>query len=162
MLGIEATNVTFAVDVKHDSGSSHKPPSSKSQARAAESVKTAWSEAELILDSDNEVTRVEEEEESRYSRSNQPPKKRRRVGKEADMHTVFTTDDDEDGDANDKDLRLHVGGAEDGATDEEAEYVVVSDSESGDRASKKKNDEKRSYWLSKGVGVGGDTDEYSN
>ncbi|TCD67285.1 hypothetical protein EIP91_000307 [Steccherinum ochraceum] len=166
MLGIEADSVTFAIDVKHDSGSSRKPPSSKSQARAAESVKTAWSEAELVMDSDDEVTKVEEEEESRYraadSRSSQPPKKRRRMGKEADMHTVYTTDDDEDGDANDKDLRLHVGGADDGVTDEEAEYVVVSDSESGDQANKRKKDEKRSYWLSKGVGLGGDTDETSS
>lgn len=168
MLGIEV-NVPSKVDVKHDDSERRKPGSSSSHALAAESVKTAWEEADMALESDEEEeTAAVEEEESRYraadSRASQPPKKRRRTGKEKDMHTVYTTDDEDDAEL-DKNLQLHIGGADDGVSEEEAEYVVHShgsESEQSDRPGKRKKDAKRSYWLSKGIGLGNDVDEYSD
>ncbi|KAF7979571.1 hypothetical protein HWV62_41856 [Athelia sp. TMB] len=77
-----------------------------------------------------------------------PPAKRRRVDTVADTHTVFTTDDEEDG--------------------EEREPIVVNFADSGDDLEEYESDgradavgdggvqrdEKRSYWLSKGIGIG--------
>jgi non-canonical poly(A) RNA polymerase PAPD5/7 len=87
-----------------------------------------------------ENSRDEEEEESRYGIVKDiagPPTKRRRTGGEVDSHTVFTTDED-------------------------GEYDIDSDSskESSDDRRRKggrsakggSSKEKRSYWLSKGVG----------
>ncbi|KAH8106935.1 hypothetical protein BXZ70DRAFT_915720 [Cristinia sonorae] len=166
MLGIDDP-VPVTVDVRRDENRRDKHVSGRLQARAAESVKSAWDKADMAMDSDEEHAKVQdEEEESRYrvadSRSNQPPKKRRRTGKEKDVHTVYTTDDDEEGEIGDeRDLRIHVGGAGDGVSDEEDEYVALSGSERADASGKMGKDEKRSYWLSKGVGVGND-DEYAS
>lgn len=158
ILGIDP-NIPVTVDMKHSSGSSKKPSSSVSYAQAAQSVKSAWEEAEMVMDSDDEEIKNNEEEESRYraadARSGQPPTKRRKTGKDKDIHTVYTTDDEEDEDP--------VGGNKgDKTAEEEAEYAVLSASDDDDKPGKPKKSDVRSFWLSKGIGSGGELDEYSD
>ena len=67
---------------------------------AKQSVQSAWEHADADSDAthrrDAEPEVDVEVEESRYGiDKRQPPSKRRRVGAEIDMHTVYTTDDDE-------------------------------------------------------------------
>jgi non-canonical poly(A) RNA polymerase PAPD5/7 len=109
------------------SRSRSRSPSPKPQSKKRQRIKT-------------ENSRDEEEEESRYGIVKDIaglPTKRRRTGGEVDSHTVFTTDED-------------------------GEYDIDSDSskESSDDRRRKggrsakggSSKEKRSYWLSKGVG----------
>lgn len=161
MLGIKPHS-SASVSVIHDEVAT-KQSSSQARAHAASSVQHAWGEADMELASDQEESGREADEESRYrradSKANQPPKKRQRVGKEKDVHTVYTTDEEDMSTIGEGDLRLHIGGDQvDGITDEEAQYELISESEDGERKAKK--DEKRSYWLSKGVGV--IDDDYSS
>jgi hypothetical protein len=76
----------------------------------------------------------DEEEESRYTR--QPPRKRRRMDTEADYHTVYTTDEDED------ERGLFA--------DPHVDLRVRPD---GERFSgrKQRDDRNRTYWLAKGL-----------
>lgn len=89
----------------------------------------------------------EEEEEGRYSIGSrrQPPTKRRRMGTMADKHTVFTTDDEEDGDENGL-LVTNIADSEDDLEDYESDGGASNDGAA-------KRDKTRSYWLSKGVGM---------
>jgi len=135
---------------------------SDDQVRAAESVKTAWnSDAEESDDEEGHVpapSAAVEEEDSRYDvRPGQPPLKRRRMGKEKDVHTVYTTDEDGDDDDNpgaERDVHVHIHDEdqdeEGSVTEEEGEYDLDGPGEgSGDVKTKK--EQTRSYWLSKGI-----------
>lgn len=83
----------------------------------------------------------EEEEESRYTR--QPPRKRRRTDAEADYHTVYTTDSDDEEGVIDEDP-YH--------TERRGYDLVGSDGESlpTKKPRSKNGSDKREYWLAKG------------
>jgi len=71
----------------------------------------------------------DDDDESRYTR--QPARKRRKIDTEADYHTVYTTDEDEEG--------------------EEGSYVDPRSRPDGDRTGRKQqNGRNRTFWLSKG------------
>ena len=92
----------------------------------------------------------DEEEGGRYDigMRKQPPAKRRRMGTVADTHTVFTTDDEEEGEEREP---IVVNFADCGDDLEEYESDGRADAVSDGNI---KRDEKRSYWLSKGIGIG--------
>lgn len=94
----------------------------------------------------------EDEEESRYRIDDrrEPPRKRRKLGRESDAHTVFTTDD-EDAEAEElADYSLHVADDEDSVS---AAKGVKAKAGRGDAS------EKRDYWLSKRFsGIASDSD----
>jgi len=77
------------------------------------------------------------EESAKYDIGKQPPKKRRRMGREEDKHTVFIVDD------------------EDGSRSDSAD--VAEAKEYG--RSMADTDAKRSYWLSKARGLGEDQND---
>jgi non-canonical poly(A) RNA polymerase PAPD5/7 len=88
----------------------------------------------------------ESAEESRYTIVKDgagPPAKRRRTGQSADAHTVFTTDEEE---------REYA--VDDGDDSDEEEGEVAEKGRPNGRSSA----ERRSYWLSKGVGPPDDSD----
>jgi len=124
----------------------------------------------MVLDSDDEQTRAnqhnkrgrnaetDEEEGGRYDIGRRPPpRKRQKTGKQEGAHAVFTTDDEEGGEL--ISTFVHY-------TDEEEEeaYAYASDEGRefhGELRSKAtsadpKVDKRRSYWLSKGIGIRGD------
>lgn len=150
MLGIDpAAEVRFRPsDTPENNGTS--------QTRAAkESVRSAWEHADAERDTTHKREAEPEVEESRYGIDRrQPPTKRRRMGAEIDMHTVYTTDDDEESEDEDKNkgemkgdgVVVHTidSGSETG--DEEEEYDVSLSSNKSEKAERT-----RSYWLSKGV-----------
>ena len=114
MLGIKLHS-SASVSVIHDEVQvATKQSSSQARAHAASSVQHAWGEADMELASDQGETDRETDEESRYrmadSKANPPPKKRQRVGKEKDVHTVYTTDEEDRSIISEGDLRLHIGG----------------------------------------------------
>lgn len=76
------------------------------------------------------------EESARYDIGKQPPKKRRRTGKEEDKHTVFIIDDED-------------GSGSDSISPDAAEAKEYGKSMAN-------TDAKRSYWLSKAQGLGED------
>lgn len=122
-----------------------KPPSSTAR-EASNSVISAWHEAEMDPEDDHQKRRRDHEfpdddEEGRYSINwKQPPKKRQKVGGGRDRHTVFTTDDEEDGLTTVLDSEA-----------EDAHYA--SDIGSPRQRDLEKMEQRRSYWLSKGVGM---------
>lgn len=145
--------------------SSHGDSQTAGRSREAnDSVRTAWEAADTDMESGDEqvsrVSREEEQEESRYDIRDKklPPKKRRRIGTEKDMHTVYTSDEDEDewpgmGGGRES-LIVHAAieqsseeSDEDSVEAEEAEYDVGGD-DKRERATSR-----RSYWLSKGAAL---------
>lgn len=133
------------------------PPRKTSQGHESravnESVQSAWKGADADHEPVHKQEAETEAEESRYGiDKRQPPRKRRKMNSEIDVHTVYTTDEeDEDevgggssGRQEDGELLVHTvhdSGSDTGK--EEAEY----------KTSTSKAAERRSYWLSKGVGL---------
>lgn len=157
----------LGVEPKHNLA----PPESKREknGHSSHTVTEAY-ETDMELDSDieegeerlgNRKRRIEEsdeleeaeeaeEEEGRYDMGSrrQPPVKRRRVGTVEDELTVFTTDDDDDGEEENL-VVAHI------ADSEEDHEEYESDGQPGATSNgNAKRDEKRSYWLSKGIGIG--------
>lgn len=133
---------------KNDPKGNGNLPSSSS---GAKSVQSAWKEADPGSDHDDghhsrrrsRHTNGEDEEEGRYDISRQqPPLKRRKIGKVQDAHTVFTTDDEED---------ELIG---DDTAGEEEHYTSDGALEKLASRDPEKVDKRRSYWLSKGIGLG--------
>jgi non-canonical poly(A) RNA polymerase PAPD5/7 len=161
------------VGVKPAAGPSPQPSSAKYPETAG--VAAVWEAADdsesLPSESDSTATRQKrprkrkhsrqeatndrdaaDEDESRYAIVRDgagPPAKRRRTGQAADAHTVFTTDEDEEYALAD-DTGDTSGSAEEGEVDEKAARTGGA----GERSSR----ERRSYWLSKGVGPPADSD----
>lgn len=136
----------------------------RSRAEGQASVRSAWEEADMDLGSeDGRAEEDDEDDESRYDidARRQPPKKRRRTGRLSDVHTVFTTDDD---DVDDDLLRVH-GLDDDGLSEEEREYdlsALGDGGAGGDGESDGKSglrERKRSYWLSKALAMNGSGDD---
>jgi hypothetical protein len=98
----------------------------------------------------------EEEEESRYAVARAPPDKQRRMDDTRDTYMIFTADDgpsaNEESEPEEGEHDLH-------------EYDVDDSDGGGDHAERKRKTEKagknRSYWLSKGMGLGDDGNDSS-
>jgi len=134
----------------HTNGSNVNASGSEtSRSQATKSVGSTWHRAEVGVESDEDYQNYHrhrqgegEDEEGRYEIDRQQlPKKRRKVGRIEDSHTVFTTDDDE--------LIVTRIDSEDSLDEEEAHYAGNDASESG------MAERRRSYWLSKAINVGG-------
>ncbi|KAI0373072.1 hypothetical protein BV20DRAFT_1014460 [Pilatotrama ljubarskyi] len=135
--------------------------------RAAEeaSVKSAWGEADMEPESDDEADGPADVVESRYEIDSrrQPPKKRRRTGTRADedvtVHTVYTTDDEDPYD--DMYSFARQSREDDGISEEEREYDLsaLDEEARGSRAgpADAATASRRSYWLSKAMA--GDLDD---
>lgn len=147
LLGVQAKPVVMNGSLPERNGVAKA--SSKSTSEAANSVKSAWAEA------DNEdanshkrrhdAAEEEEEEEGRYRIGRQqPPSKRQRTGSGKDAHITFMTD--EETLSEDEKEDLHYGS--DIEIIEGPSMRPPSSRDSG------KADKRRSYWLSKGIGIG--------
>ena len=115
----------------------------KSNAQNKASVQTAWEEADMAPPLD----RPAEEDEGQSSRyriddRREPPRKRRRLGRESDAHTVFTTDDEDAGEEDVEGYSLHVVDDEDSVSVAKGAKAKVGHGNTS---------EKRDYWLSKGL-----------
>lgn len=151
MLGVD-TALKRAPQVVNGAGTNKGVHGSKSSGEAQNAVHSAWaSEADTdkqLSDDDGarQVAEDTEAEEGRYDIP--PPKKRRKTGRsDKDEHTV-----------------LYVSGSEDEKEDEAySGQKREVDRERGDRKDDSRRDtesadRRRSYWLSKGIGLGGDED----
>lgn len=168
--GKESRSRTPVVVVDGAAGStSNGKPNGKKHPRT-EDVHDAWAEADTVLSDEDEEraghARVAEEQDGRYAIGLLPPKKRRKTGKHAsDAHVVTFTADSDDSDS-DSDGELEpprpkekeklggvkdkVGGAQD---DQGGESLRIKGMASRSSSS---SSVKRDYWLSKGIGLGGD------
>ncbi|KAF8625741.1 hypothetical protein AX17_006768 [Amanita inopinata Kibby_2008] len=151
--------IVQAAVVTNTNGGRPRPPSSSQSGIAQKAVRAAWKEAEEGAISDYDASHKrrslaayedeDEDDEGRYhiGRQRPPPHKRRRTGKAADLHTVFTTDDDAEG-------SLFSRGE---SETEEGEYLEST--QKGHRGRQQEGGEaesrRRSYWLSKGIGIPG-------
>ena len=136
-----------------------------SRTAGAASVEAAWGAADTTLDAADSIGSEDEMVESRYEIESrkQPPKKRRRVGTRADeditLHTVYTTDEDEEEHSTTHQPR----GDEDGVTDEEKEYDLsaldADHHDPGGGPGRTEAANRRSYWLSKAMAGGDESDE---
>lgn len=148
--------------VKHveqpDEKTSQSSPSSKRQA-----VEDAWEEMRRNLEygydesssSHRQHHRVanDGEEGGRYDIGRHSPKKRRKTGRGIDDHTVIFVDDDDDEERH----GYHHG--DDYYSEDDCEYDDRHESRY-DNYDSRRNDRRRSYWLSKGIGPGSLDEEY--
>ncbi|KAH9484478.1 Poly(A) RNA polymerase cid14 [Psilocybe cubensis] len=128
-------------------------------------IESVWENGDRQSDSDNDDAHLRrnghtgDDDGGRYAIGRQPPKKRRRTGREEDSHTVYLEDDDED------EEELSFGGGRRGDANkvdelEDGEYSS-NGSDEEDRPGRfqkrddPKRDARRSYWLSKAIGIGG-------
>ncbi|KAF9532773.1 hypothetical protein CPB83DRAFT_758580 [Crepidotus variabilis] len=139
---------------KKRSSPQNKPPSASGKESSRQSATKVYgdsegSDGEIIVSHINGHQYEQDDEDGRYAIGRPPPKKRRRTGKQSDAHTVIFVGDEDD-------------------EHEEGEFVGFSDSEKGEDEAKSssqvangqgKTGERRSYWLSKGKGVGGVEDD---
>ncbi|KAI0780511.1 hypothetical protein BD413DRAFT_607803 [Trametes elegans] len=129
-----------------------------SRAKEEASVRSAWGEADMDPETEDEDGKPEEVVESRYEIDRrQPPKKRRRTGRadlDATVPTVYTTDDD---DPYDEYSFAHQPRGNDGVSEEEREYDLSALDETGTSRSGPAAANRRSYWMSKAMA--GDVDD---
>lgn len=147
------------VRIKGAAGKSAATGKGPSGSMGANSVRLAWQEAENDVNAnDSNAARrrgrelgADDEEEGRYDIVRQPTNKRRKMGHPQASHMVFTTDEEED----ELVARTNSSGEEDGeyASDGDREGLLIS------RDSKV--EKRRSYWLSKGIGISGNGDDSS-
>ena len=110
-------------------------------------VKPVWNGRDDLSDEDDYYRRhdMQEEERGRYDIGRQPPKKRRKTGRTEDAHTVYLIDDEDES----RSERYE---------NEDGEYYSDEGSPDDRRTSRSgpspKTDNRRSYWLSKGIGTG--------
>ncbi|KAG6888367.1 hypothetical protein C0992_008669 [Termitomyces sp. T32_za158] len=150
LLNVQAQPVV--VNGSTPKGNGTAKPSSTSTGEAANSVKSAWAEA------DNEDVNShkrqhnatdEEEEEGRYRIGRQqPPTKRRRTGSRKDAHITFTTDEETLSEDEKEDLHY------------ESDIEIIEGKATRPPSSRdsEKADKRRSYWLSKAIGIGSSVD----
>ncbi|KAG6915743.1 hypothetical protein DXG01_010040 [Tephrocybe rancida] len=122
--------------------------SSSNTHAASNSVKSAWQEADKEPEHPHKRRHDpdDDDEEGRYKIGrHQPPSKRQRTGNMKDSHVTFTTD--EDSASEDEKEELHYG-----SDIEVIEPPPMSGRSSSSRDTEKA-DKRRSYWLSKGVGI---------
>ncbi|KAH9931703.1 uncharacterized protein BXZ73DRAFT_90121 [Epithele typhae] len=134
-------------------------PSAKTNSRTAEaqSVESAWGEADMDVSSDSDSSSLSdegEEEESRYEiKSRRPPKKRRRTGTRTNdaQPAVYTTDDDDEARSPELLVSYRRAGDADGVSDEEEVYNISNLDAEGKGGTRAEAANRRSYWLSKGM-----------
>jgi len=159
MLGVEPRKTVVPAQVidTRRTISFQSESSRNGHAKSIQVVEEIFEEADMEMESDiEELEKLErhrkrrdrseeEEEEGRYGigAQEQPPNKRRRTGTAKDPHTVFTTDDE------DEEEGLIVNTFTD-----EGESLEEYESDGADEARDSKAAQRRSYWLSKGVGTG--------
>ncbi|KAG6839850.1 hypothetical protein C0991_011086, partial [Blastosporella zonata] len=136
-----------AVTVANGSASKNKGAKSLSSNTEAASVKSAWQEADREPESHHKRHHEadEDDEEGRYTIGRQqPPSKRQRTGSRRDTHVTFTTDED----SQSEDEKEDLGYGSDIEIIERPTSARSSTSKDPEKA-----DKRRSYWLSKGVGI---------
>ena len=157
MLGVEPRKTVVPAQVidTRRTISFQSESSRNGHAKSIQVVEEIFEEADMEMESDiEELEKPErhhkrrdrsEEEEGRYGigAQEQPPNKRRRTSTAKDPHTVFTTDDE------DEEEGLIVNTFTD-----EGESLEEYESDGADEARDSKAAQRRSYWLSKGVGTG--------
>jgi len=127
---------------------------SRGSATAYHAVHAAWEgndDDDDDIVSDIHPATYDEEEEGRYhiGRGRSPPHKRRKTGKTADLHTVFTTDDE--GECSSSSSAAHSDGER-----------RDTNCRAGDRRRTEQTEDvgKRRYWLAKGpVGIPDEEDK---
>ena len=139
---------TTVIHVQTDENHS---PSSKRQ--ASKVVENAWEETRQSRDyAYDESSRSRQhhretddrEEGGRYDIGRHPPKKRRKTGRTIDDHAVFIVDDDDE-----EEHRRYDD--DDDLEEEEGEYYG-SRAKRSSYSEKPRDNRRRSYWLSKGIG----------
>lgn len=148
LLGIKPQPVAVESVTKMTRESSGRKERPSSTLREANSVRSAWEEAEMHPDDDDDHyhhkrrREYQDEEEGRYDISwKRPPRKRRRARRPEDAPTVYISDDEEDS------TRAY-------SLDSEMEEVhYVSDEDDVQPEKLQKVVQRRSYWLSKGIGM---------
>ena len=166
MLGVEPRKTTVPAQVLdskrkinfQSEPSRNRRTQSKPAARAVEEI---FEEADMDMDSDiEEQEKLErhhkrrdhsDDEKGRYgiAARDPPPNKQRKLEKVQDTHAVFTTDDEEE----------EEGEVMNTNTDEDSLEEYESDGAEMVQGSKLVRQEmRRSYWLSKGIGNGADDD----
>lgn len=137
--------------------SEQKVSSASSKQKASHAVEKEWNGKGADRDSDNEDNyrdrrhrQPADDEGGRYAIERQPPKKRRKTGRSTDSHAVYFVGDDED----DTEGAINLDD-EEYMSDESAE-------ERPSRPDSSKNDNKRSYWLSKGIGMEASVEDESS
>ncbi|KAF7799612.1 hypothetical protein EIP86_010850 [Pleurotus ostreatoroseus] len=161
ILGVEPTVPTVSSGPFTD-----KRNGRKRSREGAESVKSAWEEADMELSTSDDDKRSANEEESRYDiETRLPPKKRMRKGTKIDTHIYISDDDDDagDGDVDDTALVVHT------LQDSDDDRAVVADNDSEQEAAydtggsdgeaaapdgrAERKQRTRSFWLSKGIAM---------
>jgi len=137
----------------HDTGDrdrkrdGHKEAES-SKLKASRAVQESWEDADKSQEHDDfdeyYRRRHVDDDSGRYDIGRQPPKKRQRTGADRDKHTVYVIDDDEE------DMEISI--SDDGIEEIERPGDFPEPPPRSDNA---KRDNRRSYWLSKGVGIEG-------
>ncbi len=130
--------------------------SASSKQKASHAVEKEWNGKGA--DSDHEDSyrnrrhrQPVDDEGGRYAIERQPPKKRRKTGRSSDSHTVYFVGDDDD----DTEGAINL---------EDEEYMSDESVDEGrpSRPDGVKNDNKRSYWLSKGIGMEASVEDESS
>lgn len=159
MLGVEPRKIAVPPHITDSRRTiSFQPESSRNDHTkskvSAQVVEEIFEEVDMEIGSDIEELEKPEkrdhvaEEEGRYSISvrREPPSKRRRMGTAQDTHTVFTTDDEEE----EEGLIIQSTITDEGESLDEYETSGLEDAQD----SKAAQQDRRSYWLSKGIGTG--------
>ncbi|TFK36381.1 hypothetical protein BDQ12DRAFT_699647 [Crucibulum laeve] len=134
-----------------------KASSSSTNTHKSRGVESAWQAADDSIDYDDDPqeqqhTRFaqddgDDEESGRYNIGRQPPKKRRRTGRQDDYHTVTFLPDEDDEDEKEETEAYAYG---------DIDYTRGDDHKgsSGSRRDPEGDSRRRSYWLSKATGPG--------
>lgn len=159
VVGIKPLPTVVTANGYTDSRHHTQNTSSSSKSNASRgAVNSAWDGRDADHDSDHEDGYRDrhhipaDDEGGRYAIGRQPPKKRRKTGRSEDSHAVYFVDDEEDTDGARRE-------------DFEAGEYMSDESEVEERPSRSgvpKNDNKRSYWLSKATGIEGGLEDDSN
>lgn len=144
LVGVSPQNGLSKVDMSSKFVPATQSTRSARDTLATESVDSAWGEADMDPETDDDVQQKQKEEYDdggRYA-IGPPSRKRRKTGGRSDRHvaTVFITDEEDEAFAQE---------SEDSLDEEEREYDWRLDESSASRPNVGQ-DRRRSYWLSKG------------
>jgi non-canonical poly(A) RNA polymerase PAPD5/7 len=144
---------TVVKHIQTDEEDCYKPNSPSSRRQASKIVEDAWEETRNSRDYAYDESyrprqhhRVTDEDGGRYDIGRHPPKKRRKTGRAIDDHPVIFVDDDDDDGRRGYDYDAEEGDYEDCHEGDVDRYPSYSE--------KSRDDRRRSYWLSKGIGPG--------
>ncbi|KAJ8517208.1 hypothetical protein ONZ45_g5584 [Pleurotus djamor] len=129
---------------------------SQKRVKEVQSVASAWQEAEgelsikgasarLAAAEEAQLVEDSESDSGRYNIGRQPPRKRQKIGRRSDQHTVFVVDDDDDDSLAEEEEHY----ASDDISDADSEVEEIKKP-----ASRGEKDRNRSFWLSKAINSG--------